>query len=335
MAEGTALRFQRDELGLPLVMFMRDMRLGCGVCGAERVTRYYHQTDYHKLTVGKLTLLHVSSPTLVEGECEQCGEPLWDQEARDWTLTFGFPTGLGLIHAVSSRTSAGVVTEYALCPFRRFDAQMVPEFQVEQDQSIHVTDRLTEADTHQYLGRFLNVKAGWRRLFKQRLAQASAATTVSPLTSNAYAILANSIPEAEAALETVREDLGLAPCVQVALGDPIADMLPVRPRDWLSEHWYQQLEEQRLHAWAVAPLNSGHELFRQALSLLPAQVQFFEDPSGDARIEVPVDGSTHSIECPVRRVLAEALMSGAAPSDWTHLWVDDLIADVTSQGTTE
>lgn len=332
MAEGTALRFQRDELGLPLVMFMRDVRVSCSVCGAERVTRYYHQTYYHKLTVSKLGLLHEDSLTLVEGECEQCGEALTADEALNWTLTYGFPTGSGLIHAVSSRTADGIETEFALCPFREFDAQMVPEFAVEQDQSIHLADHLTEADTHRVMGRFLNVKAGWRRLFKARLAQSETTATISGLTANAHAILANSASDAELALESLRKEAGLGAWVQISLGDPIADLLPVRPRDWLSENWYQQLEEQRLFAWAVAPLSCGYDLFRQALASLPAQIQFVERADGDGRIDVPVDGSTHSIECPVRRVLAEALMSGAAPSDWTHLWVDDLIADVTSRG---
>ena len=334
MAEGTALRFQRDEQGLPQVMFICDVLATCPICGREVIERFYDETDYHRLTAARFRQLVEDAPARMGRECEQCGEPLGAEQVSAWTLTYGFPTQKGLLQGRGSQATATRSHVYTLSPYRRFDVQMQPEFETEIDQSVVASDSLVEADVHRVLGRYLNAKAGWRRLLKRSLSENPPATIAERLGGGQYGLVGSDerlVRSAFEGLQQTRPDQPDSAWIVQALGDPIGELLPLGPHEWVPAGWYDALKTNQVVTWAVADLAELELHLRTALGALPADISVEVDDSFVVSITFPMGAKTAVERLSLAQLAAQAMMVGAAPADWVQLWLDETILELAAR----
>ncbi|MCA9561894.1 MAG: hypothetical protein KC561_00325, partial [Myxococcales bacterium] len=276
MAEGIAIRFQRDaSTQRPMIMYLLD-RLGeCSVCGRTVIERHYAQVSYHHLTAARFRQLAESAPEGFSAQCEQCNEPLGAASVRRWMMSYGFPVMNGLIQAMGRRTEEQVEVQYALLPFRIFDPQMQPEFDVEQDQSVRIVGGLNEGDVHEVFGRFLSLKAGWRRLLHEFRGSPPSSAQVRTLSPGCAAVIAASAADAKSAAE----GLSFERPIIFSLDDDMAGLLDDGSPSWAPSGY----AEGGLVALGVADVGVMVGYARDALARLPAELS---PRFGSGRLEV-------------------------------------------------
>jgi hypothetical protein len=332
---GLTLRFLRDDDGQPRVLYLND-RLGvCPVCGHEVIERVYAETSYHHLTVARLRQLAEAAPEGFAQTCEQCGESLDAGDVRRWALTYGYPQETGLLQAFARRREQALELVYALSPHRALDAQMLPEWDVPDDQSVAVFERLTEAEVRAVTGRYLSVKAAWRRLLRAWLDRPGWEAVDVELATGYHALLGPDAPTVDASLALLSSDPVSSPIVSAPLLDPIHVLVPHGPQDWLPEEWLSRLSAGRPFAVAWGDTSVAAELLREGLERLPVKVSCEIDEAWVAEVGFPV-GERQSLRRSVslRALLLEALVTGAAPADWVGLWIDECLVEVTGDGGT-
>jgi len=319
MAQGITLRFQRDDRGVPYVMYIRDLEVTCPICGRQVIQRHYEQTPYHPLTTARFRKLFADAGAGTSLVCEQCGEPMHADSVSRWTLTYGFPHGRGLMQAFGRRASDEPEVCFALSPYRTFDAQMQPEFSVEDDQSVLVTAAFDEEMIRATLGRHLNVKAGWRRALKPHLESELDAVFADELAPGYHALVGPTVEAVESRFAAMRGD---EPWISFWLHDELADLLDDGPHAWLPADWMDTLSDGRPAALAACRVAYGHEVLREVLATLPAEVAV-ERRGAQTVTRFPAeDGSDDEVAIDLGAHLAEALLTGMAPGDRLRLWLD-------------
>jgi hypothetical protein len=335
---GLTLRFLRDDVGQPRVLFVRD-RLGvCPVCGHEVIERWYAETSYHHLTVARLRELAAGTPEGFEQTCEQCGEALGADSVVRWALTYGYPQEPGLLQAFGRRQAGETDLVYALSPHRELDAQMLPEWDVPNDQSVAVFARLTETEVHAVTGRYLNLKAAWRRLLRAWLERPASRAAVIEMAPGYRAVVGLDAEAVAAALGRLREEAVAAggepsDVLAAPLLDPLHALVEHGPRDWLPDEWVAVVERGRPQAWVVGDVRVVGEVLRRALERLPVKATCELDAEWTAEVGFPVGGTEplrRSVSLPA--LLLEALVTGSAPADWVGLFIDDCLVEVTGDG---
>jgi hypothetical protein len=331
MAQGITLRFQRDAVGRPLVMYLCDTLAVCPVCGHEVIQRRYPETPYHTLTMARLRALLLEIPVGFRQACEQCGEPLAATSVARSALTYGFPLGDGLIQGFGRRAERAFEHHFALWPHRRFDVQMQPEWEASDDQSVGLVPEPTDDDVLGLLGRRLSLKGGWRCLLKQYLERsAQASVEIAELATDCLAIVGPNAAQVERRWRELIDTRRTDPdgWVVFRLDDIAGELLDYGPHNWLPGRWYADLRTGRLAAAGAADVSFTASMLREAVEAMPVPTRLAIDDDYDVDLALPVEESRwRSSHVSLRQLVLEALATGAAPEDRLRLWLDDVIAE--------
>ncbi len=213
---------------------------------------------------------------------------------------------------------------------------MLPEWSVEDDQSIYRTTQVNEADVARVLGRFLSLKAGWRRCLKSFVAQDEHDRAQVELAPGAFGLVARSSTAMDHEIRALIERHGGASeeqWVWTHLADDINELMDAGPHEWLPDPWYRRLKAGEL--WAVGAVDVGvvKADLRNALDALPGPTECDVDAAFDATIRFPMgDEPPFVTELSLKLLAAESIVTGASPSDWVGLWLDDTIMRIAEHG---
>lgn len=340
MAHPFVFHFRPDPHGHPEVMTITDLQCGCGVCGHPQIQRFYHATPFHPLTLTGLLRLASEAPHKVGYTCENCGSEvasITDVGAAVLRLALADDAGEIICFVSDVGSVDGPTVRAQVRPNRRLDPQVQPTF--EPDDALETYALLTEGILMQRLERPLSIKAAWRDLASDWLAdpQGGASLRVAPgmwlFFDENEALLKDLVEEVQD--DDLRRYRADNEVVWIPLMESVPDGLPTHTRpdeilgrwpEWMLPEVTAALERGDAVAGAYVHMEQAMEVVTRAFDV--ARLEWSIEGEGAARRYTEIAtprGYEVEHDLTLRAVLRRAVHTGISPGEAARLTAEELV----------